>query len=714
MPQANQKMQLKDNKTTPRFDWEHPNGDRNDNAYSHGDEVTIAGAGFGSLPTFLFAGGATGRIETGSIGADSANTGGFLLSAERPKEIAVDPERGNVWRSEISDGNSGTGDNGVIVGDWGSQVPSGSRQLVQWFSKIESDATQYQWKQYRNEITNNFVDGGPEQVISGWLSSGGRYFMNRPDVDPGSAGASTNYASVDGSMQPLATPTWMAHRIYTQFSDTDTANGTTAFETLVNGNQHMIFRSTALKHFGAGITDRYRYHVWQNYGGNFSNGEPTYHRVWMDDLYIQVAGPGVDLISVYLCDTPNFADRTVCEFQRPLSGWSNTSAKIELNRGGLSDGEYYLVVVANENTQLASKQITLTSSEWMPGDPPVINSASGTFADGNIITLSGSNFSTQNSSQLYFTNFADGVVGQRYNDFYYWNMTGTADYLIADDVVAPIGSGKVLKAHPVQQNFTEIHYELDEDTDEIFVEQWIRINKIDFTSSPDAQQIKMPRVVDGMGEDATQNRPLRIDLLIQADGTLQITTGPEVGAGAWYQKAGTPNLDNDSWYKLLIYFKKGTYGVADGMRFLKIGDLNEFRNSAYPTPSPIHFASPLTGSVPPAAFAGEPIINHTDTTAPYQFRRVTLTYFQRLQQETESFLAQVRINNSRESVIIGDGATWETCTHRITHGADTVLRQRNTIQFVAETGHFESGPVYAYVVNHDGTYNSNGYLVRAA
>jgi hypothetical protein len=352
--------------------------------------------------------------------------------------------------------------------------------------------------------------------------------------------------------------------------------------------------------------------------------------------------------------------------------------------------------------------------EWTEGEPPAVYSVSGTFENGNIITLTGNNFSSKNSSQLYFTNFSDGVVGQRYNDFYYWNMTDTADYLIDTDGTAPIGSGKVLKAHPVQQNFTEIHYELDGDTDEIFVEQWIKVNKIDFTSSPDAQQIKMPRIIDGTGEAQSQNRPLRMDLLIQANGSLQITTGPEVGAGAWYQKEGTTNLDDTTYYRLLMYFKKGTYNTADGMRFLKIGDLDEFRSSTYPLPSPIHFASPLTGIVPPAAFAGEPIINHTDATAAYNLRRVTLAYFQRLQQETESFVAQVRINNSRESVFIGDGATWETCTQRLMHGSNVSSRSINTIQFVAEEGHFTSGPVYAYVVNQDGLYNTDGILLRAS
>lgn len=344
----------------------YPNGDKpnpDGTVFAHGDPVNIDGTGFGVLPTFLFAGGASGRIETHGIGADMADSDGFLLSDQRPKEVYADSARGKVWKTNILDGNPATGDNGLIVGDWGSAVPSGYKQLVYWYNRVESDSSQFQWKQYRNEVTNNYSDGGPEQVISGFVGFGGKYFMNRPDVDPGSVGASTNYTPSSDAMQPRLPSVWIGNKLFNIFSDTDTANGTTAYETLVGGVKTTIFRSTAIKHFGAGISSRMRYHVWQNYGGNYDVGdEPTFHNIYMDDLYIQVAPAGTDLISVWLCDTPLFANRTVCELQRPKTGWSDTTAKIELNRGGLPNGNYYLIVVANENTQIAAKAVTLTGT----------------------------------------------------------------------------------------------------------------------------------------------------------------------------------------------------------------------------------------------------------------------------------------------------------------------------------------------------------------
>jgi hypothetical protein len=240
-------------------------------------------------------------------------------------------------------------------------VPSGYKQLVHWYSKVESNGSQYQWKQYRNESSNNYSDGGPETVISGFLGYGGKYFMNRPDVDAGSVNSSTTYAPSSASMQPLPTPVWMGHRVFTIFSDTNTANGFESYRTIALGQRYTIRNANSVMHYGPGISQRKRFHVWQNYVGNWpiEEGQPTLHIYYNDDNYIQVAGPSEDLIAVYLCDTPNYADRTIEEIQRPLDGWNNTGARVELNRGGQPNGDYYLVVVANENTQLASKAITL-------------------------------------------------------------------------------------------------------------------------------------------------------------------------------------------------------------------------------------------------------------------------------------------------------------------------------------------------------------------
>jgi hypothetical protein len=344
---------------------------------------------------------------------------------------------------------------------------------------------------------------------------------------------------------------------------------------------------------------------------------------------------------------------------------------------------------------------------WQAGEPPVINSVSGTFEDGNVITLTGSNFSTKRSSQLLFTDFSEGVVGQRSEHFHYWNMVGTADYLIVDDVLdAPIGSGKVLRAHPIQQTFTEIHHELDQDADEIYLEAWCRINRVDFTATPDAPQIKAFRVVDGTGEASMQDRPLNVAILFDSAGDLQVTAAPVVGNSAWY---GTPP-GNDVWAKYTMYMRKGELDEATGERFVHVHSENSFTFSGLPG---AHFGSP-GGTVASTEYAGEQITIHTSATAAYLFRRIALPYFQRAQQETIVDIAQMYSNDSKERVVIGDASTWAACDHTKTHCVSINNRELDSISFVAEDGQFPSGALYAYVINRDGEYNSNGFLVRAA
>jgi hypothetical protein len=344
--------------------------------------------------------------------------------------------------------------------------------------------------------------------------------------------------------------------------------------------------------------------------------------------------------------------------------------------------------------------------EWEEGSPPVTNSASGTYVDGNTITLNGLNFSSKTSTPTLFTNFSGGVVGQRAAEFHYWNMTGTADYLITDGVTAPLGSGKIIRAHPIQQSFTEIHYELDEDTDEIFLEAWCRTNRIDFTSSPDAPQIKSFRFVDGTGELTMQDRPLNIALLFDSAGDLQASGNPVVGNGAFFGTAPS----SSAWVKYTMYARKGDLDTANGERFIHVGAENSFTFSGIPGG---HFASP-TGVVPSSAYQGEGVIMHTSSSAAYLFRRVALPYFQREQQESIVDIAQIYINTSKERVVIGDSATWAGLDQTKTHCVNVTNRQYDQIQFIAEDGQFPTGALYAYVINRDGLYNTNGILVRAA
>jgi hypothetical protein len=341
---------------------------------------------------------------------------------------------------------------------------------------------------------------------------------------------------------------------------------------------------------------------------------------------------------------------------------------------------------------------------WVEGEPPVISTASGAYSEGANITLTGTNFSNKNTSQLFFTNFSGGTVGQRDADFYYWNGVGTADYLINNTVTPPIGSAKVLRAHPIQQTFTEIHYPLIEDTDEIFLEAWCRINTIDFTSSPDAPQIKMFRFVDGTGETSMQGRPLNTAILLDNTGGLQVTSDPVVGNQGWFGTAPT----NNTWVKYTMYMRKGTLDTNDGERFVHVGSENSFTFSGIPTG---YFASP-SGTVSPTEYRGEGIATNQASSSAYLFRRVAIPYFQREQQESIIDISQMYINNTKERVVIGDAATWAGCDQTKTFSAKINSRNNTEIQFTATNHSGMTGSLYAYVINRDGLFNTTGIQVK--
>jgi hypothetical protein len=327
--------------------------------YKHGDIISILGTGFGTIPNFAFSGGLSGRIEKKAIGLDNSILDGFDLSDGRPKYVENDPIRGKVWKSIISDNNSQTADDGVIYHDWGSQIPSGSKIFLHWFVKAENDAPIIQWKMWRQEVIQSFVDGGsqdpnPEITVFNWFGAGDKSISVRPNI---LAGSTEDVMFYTDNAFPDLDNKWSSIEVYQKLSDSGVHDGSLYWQIIKNGVKSAIDKENIM-HFNTNVTQRPRWQVWQNYYG-YPGSVSTKSNVWMDDLYVQVASPSSPLVRVYLCDTNNFETSTKREIQKPVNGWTNTAATIELNKGGFSSGTYYLIVVEGKNTQLAYKEIAV-------------------------------------------------------------------------------------------------------------------------------------------------------------------------------------------------------------------------------------------------------------------------------------------------------------------------------------------------------------------
>jgi hypothetical protein len=398
---------------------------------------------------------------------------------------------------------------------------------------------------------------------------------------------------------------------------------------------------------------------------------------------------------------------------------------------------------------------------WIEGDPPVPSSYSGTFVDGNSITIVGTNFSADENAVEVYKDFTEESLNARASGMYYWSGGG-ADFTV-QSVSNPFGS-RVLRSHAIQEQFQHVHYEFATGQTEVYMEAFCRINKVFFDTpttpydagttydtgdavtvgsqrfkskvdgnigntpqtSPsvgetafwapfDGAQVKAFRIFPGTGETSMQasgNTPLSISSTIEITDCV-VESRPSIGGSSgWF---GT-NPSNSEWAKYVLYIKKGQLDTATGERFVKIGADNTFTFSGSPVPpaSGGHFGSP-NATVAATEFRGEGITNHITSSAGDLLQRVSLPYFHRAgEQETIVDVAYFYVKNSREGIVIGDASTWATCDHTKTHRCKITARTNNSISFVAQDGQFPTGALYAYIVNKDGVYNSNGILVRAA
>lgn len=326
---------------------------------------------------------------------------------------------------------------------------------------------------------------------------------------------------------------------------------------------------------------------------------------------------------------------------------------------------------------------------WDSTAAPIINSSSGTFADGNTITLNGSNFSAA-ASVRFFTDFSNDTVGQRASGLYYWVSSGGADYLVTSGAT-DVGSGKFLRSNPVQDSYQTVTYEFTSDKSEVFLEAWCRADRQDFTSTPDAAQIKMFRLCPGTGESSMQALPQALNLILESNDSMACEARPASFTG--YAAVGA--FVNNTWAKFTLYKKIGEPYNKIGKQLIKMGSTDAFKSGG------INLQSP-TGQYPDSSWDCELQVTNDATTIGQYFRRVAMPYFQRSQQTTVMDISQLYISDSQERVVIGNASTWDACDHTKTITAKILYRNNSQIQFVAKQGYFTTGNIYAYVVNHSG------------
>lgn len=314
-------------------------------AVRHGDIIDLTGTGFGSTPpNFWYAGSINGLINNTAIDGTPPNQNGYSFNLERPKTVVNDPWRGKVIKSVVWDGNSGTADNGLISHDRIASSVSGSKIYRYWQSRVVCDAAQFQWKEVRDEAGTGFVDGGPEHLLFLWKKTTGRYILTRSMIAPDTAnqfdfdGVNRTNFDLDGG--------WSGRDWYRVVGSQGVANAYAVMDNwLRNGSAARRVMSGFLD-FDADVALRPRYTHWQNYLGNYNEGDPTIGDVYMSDLFVQTAASAEPLVRAYVCNVNDImsASSTLREITEPVAdGWIDTRGRFRINGTRLTPGtQYYL------------------------------------------------------------------------------------------------------------------------------------------------------------------------------------------------------------------------------------------------------------------------------------------------------------------------------------------------------------------------------------
>lgn len=363
---------------------------------------------------------------------------------------------------------------------------------------------------------------------------------------------------------------------------------------------------------------------------------------------------------------------------------------------------------------------------WIAGQPPVLQNATA-FSDGSNMTITGSNFSMHRQTQLVYDDFSNGSIGQAISAISgspWETVAGQKPYIIDAD---GLGAGKRSAFCHMDggTNGTDYDYmtgiKFAQSFDTIYLESWIKYIYDVTTGGVDSPQLKMFRVGPGSDDNI-------INLLDHSDNPNLALNDYTTGAPQTFQ---SPDDDgtmggsyislpaDNTWRKVHMAGKISTMGQPDGWRYFKTstaGTGGDCSVGSWANGTQKHFASP-NSIVARTAWAGEPWITRmapdsSTQLVNWRYQRVLLPYFTRSYQRTRVRVAGFWMNDTAERVVISNSNDWNTALK--TGIIQPSVSKTNTSWVVKnELGNLPStGPLYAYLVNADGIFNTVGYQVR--
>lgn len=324
-----------------------------------GESIVITGTGFGTnaLSNFEWLGGASGNIESGTVGSAFTKTG-WSNDVDYPA-VSRAPDYSNTkahsgTKSIISSYLSDTYDSGIVFDTGGNQS---SIYLSYWAYFDWAALFDGQWKTWRLTSNGTYSTAASHIMDMQWYNTG---------ADDGTMNDNYLYDNWNGvghdatDLKPsgISINKWAMAELYYVQETGGLSNGKLTYS---------IYNQDVAVDVARDVSNldsnpiNLRWVGLQNYLGNLVHGDRTLCSVYVDDVFIQWGTPA----RVMLCKEATWAARKHAEIQIPTA-WSNTEITFTLNQGSFGAEDTYLYVI--DSAGVVNANGTLLS---FGGDLPV-------------------------------------------------------------------------------------------------------------------------------------------------------------------------------------------------------------------------------------------------------------------------------------------------------------------------------------------------------
>jgi hypothetical protein len=329
---------------------------------AHGDSFSVNGSNFGikSLSNMLYDDFTGGTLGTSSDGQTCSHAGTWDV---QEGGFPFEPEYDTISRGVHTRGTYHRYEEGAWNCSLNINPPSGTvRAYVDFYARVVSDngirsRNQKIWRCYPVSSDNNFdydamwyytTECATTTDTSGYYAGAGGRFFGYDNGDPFSNGR----WPING--------TWFHIQAGIEMGTNSTANGAWfVTQNCVNfrSENNVIIRNAT--HASREIRQMRIIHYCASDAGGGSGNDCAAipgTDIWCSSAYFDYGANSWKRVEAG--NNATYSSCTIREIQ-PLTSWSDTNVQGTFNRGQLSTGTNWLHVIGNDNSVLASQQITV-------------------------------------------------------------------------------------------------------------------------------------------------------------------------------------------------------------------------------------------------------------------------------------------------------------------------------------------------------------------